>query len=150
MKSIILLLLLSMTIVNAGFFNNEEKAQKKYEDEKNRLCQMFTQKSLNYAKDMRGDELSRVTLESYKKRKHIFCSQEEEKKISKVEEKVKETPQYIKDISREDVRLCKIFQDKEKRYKKNMREDELAYSTLKSYQKRAYIFCSQEELDAKA
>ena len=149
MKTLILVLLLSTTIVNADFFNSEEKAQKKYEDERASFCKVFTKKALDYEKDMRGDELSLITLESYKKRKQIFCSKEEAPKIKKIEPKVKKEPKYVKDISLEDERLCKIFENKIEHYQKNMREDELAHITLDSYKKRAQIFCSQETLDSK-
>jgi len=143
-----ILLLLTLTI-HADFFNSQEKAEKKYEEERAYYCKVFTKKALDYEKNMRNDELAYLTLESYKKRKDIFCSKEEPKKIEKIEKKIEKEPKYVKDISREDVRLCKIFQDKLKRYKKNMRNDELAYTTLESYKKRTQIFCSQETLDKK-
>jgi len=141
-------LLLTLAI-HADFFKTQEKAQKKHEDERAYFCKVFTKKAFDYEKVMRDDELSLITLESYKKRKHIFCSKQEPKKIEKIEKKVKKEPKYVKDISLEDVRLCNIFEDKMERYKKNMRNDELAYVTLESYKKRAQIFCSQETLDKK-
>jgi len=55
----------------------------------------------------------------------------------------------VKDIYREDKRLCQMFMRKIDTYKKNMREDELAYSTLESYKNRAQIFCSKEVLAQK-
>ena len=135
--------------IHADFFKSQEKAQKKYDDERAYFCKVFTKKALDYEKNMRNDELSLITLESYKKRKHIFCSKEEPKKVKKIEKKVKKEPKYVKDISLEDVRLCNIFENKLERYKKSMRNDELAYVTLESYKKRAQIFCSQETLDKK-
>jgi len=148
-KMITALFLLSTLSSHADFFNSQEKAEKKHEEERAHYCKVFTQKALDYEKNMRDDELARITLASYKKRKDIFCSKEEPKKVEKIEEKIEKEPQYVKDISREDVRLCKIFQDKLERYKKNMRNDELAYTTLESYRKRTQIFCSQETLDKK-
>jgi hypothetical protein len=145
-------LLLLTLFIHADFFNSREKAEKKYEAERAYYCKVFTKKALDYEKNMREDELARITLESYKKRRDIFCSKEAPQKIDKqekVKKEVKKKPTYIKDISREDARLCKIFQDKLKRYKKNMRNDELAYMTLASYKKRTQIFCSQKTLDKK-
>ncbi|HHS91844.1 MAG TPA: hypothetical protein ENK82_00710 [Campylobacterales bacterium] len=143
------LFLLSTLSIHADFFNSQEKAEKKYEEERAYYCKIFTQKALDYEKEMREDELSKITLESYKKRQQIYCSKEAPKKIEKTEKKVQKEPKYVKDISLEDERLCKIFQTKLKNYKKNMREDELAYTTLASYEQRAQIFCSQETLDKK-
>lgn len=149
MKTIISIFLLLLSILNADFFNSAEKAALKYEQERAHYCKTFTQKAIEYEKHMRDDELARITLESYKNRAKIFCSKEAPKPV-KQQQKVKEkTPKYIKDISREDERLCNIFQKKVEEYKKNMREDELAYTTLESYKKRAQIFCSQETLDKK-
>jgi len=149
LKTTIGVFLLFTLTIHADFFNSQEKAQKKYDDERAYFCKVFTKKALDYEKNMRDDELSQITLESYKKRKHIFCSKEEPKKIKKIEKKVKKEPKYIKDISLEDERLCNIFENKMERYKKTMRNDELAYTTLESYKKRAQIFCSQETLDKK-
>jgi len=41
----------------------------------------------------------------------------------------------------ENERLCKLFTEKAKAYKKNMRQDELAVKTLRSYEKRASRYC---------
>lgn len=38
-------------------------------------------------------------------------------------------------------KLCKFFTKKVQDYKKNMRQDPYAYKTLKSYEKRAQMFC---------
>lgn len=38
-------------------------------------------------------------------------------------------------------RLCKFFTQKVVDYKKHMRQDAYAYQTLKSYEKRAKMFC---------
>ncbi|SFV71316.1 hypothetical protein MNB_SV-13-69 [hydrothermal vent metagenome] len=150
MKTILWSVLLFMTIIHADFFNSEEKAQQKYEEERAGYCKMFTQKVIDYKKEMRDDELYLITFESYKKRKHIFCSKEEViKKVQDKKTKVKKIEKYVKNIYREDERLCKIFLTKAEKYKKNMRKDALAYTTLKSYNKRARIFCSQETLDRK-
>jgi len=148
-KTITGVLLLLTLSIHADFFNSQAKAEKKYEDERAYFCKVFTKKAFDYEKVMRDDELSRITLASYKKRQHIFCSKEEPKKIEKIEKKVTEEPKYVKDISREDVRLCKIFQDKLERYKKHMRNDELSQITLDSYKKRAQVFCSKESLERK-
>lgn len=43
----------------------------------------------------------------------------------------------------ENERLCKLFTDKAESYKKTMRDDELAIATLRSYEKRAEIYCSK-------
>jgi len=149
MKTILWSILLLATIVNADFFNSEIKAQKAHEKERAHYCEVFTQKVIDYQKNMRDDELAKITLESYKKRKKIFCSKEELVKEKVKAPKVKKIQKYIKDISREDERLCKIFLAKAEKYKKHMRKDELAYTTLESYNKRARIFCSQETLDRK-
>jgi hypothetical protein len=44
---------------------------------------------------------------------------------------------------KKDKRLCKIFQNKIIDYKKNMRDDAYAHSTLESYKKRAKIYCGK-------
>jgi len=44
----------------------------------------------------------------------------------------------------ENKRLCKLFTFKAKTYKKNMREDAYAYQTLRSYEKRAKMFCKKQ------
>ncbi len=43
----------------------------------------------------------------------------------------------------ENERLCKLFTQKAETYKKNMRNDDLARTTLFSYQERAKRFCSR-------
>ena len=49
------------------------------------------------------------------------------------------------DSKKEDyARLCKIFKQKVVDYKKTMRHDAYAEATLKSYQKRAEIFCKKK------
>jgi hypothetical protein len=98
---------------------------------------------------MRDDELAHLTLESYKNRANIFCSKEEPKQIQKVQKKIEKQPKYMEEISHEDERLCKIFIHKLDNYKKNMRNDELAHTTLESYKKRTQIFCSKETLEKK-
>ena len=146
-KTLLLVLLLSIT-ASADFFKSEEKAAKAYQAERDRFCKLFTQKAIDYQKTMRSDELARITLESYKKRAKIYCSKEEVKK-EKVAPKVVEKVIHQKNIALEDERLCKIFKDKITKYKKNMRDDELAHTTLESYKKRAYIFCSDKSLEHK-
>ena len=41
-------------------------------------------------------------------------------------------------------RLCKVFQEKAKAYKMNMRDDKYAAATLASYEKRAKVFCTKK------
>ena len=55
-------------------------------------------------------------------------------------------PQAKKEQSENDERskLCKLFQKKAIDYKKNMRDDELARATLKSYEERAALYCKQK------
>ncbi len=49
------------------------------------------------------------------------------------------------DLQKSDyARLCKIFQQKVVDYKKTMRHDSYAEATLKSYQKRAALFCKKK------
>ncbi len=43
----------------------------------------------------------------------------------------------------ENERLCKLFTQKAETYKKHMRNDDLARTTLLSYQERAKRFCSR-------
>ncbi|MFT7879491.1 MAG: hypothetical protein ABXS91_03765 [Sulfurimonas sp.] len=43
----------------------------------------------------------------------------------------------------ENERLCKLFTEKAETYRETMRSDDLAFSTLESYQKRAEIYCSK-------
>lgn len=45
--------------------------------------------------------------------------------------------------SKYDPALCKVFQDKIKAYKKKMRDDSYAKTTLESYKKRAKIYCTK-------
>jgi len=45
----------------------------------------------------------------------------------------------------ENERLCKIFTKKVKVYKSTMRDDDLAASTLSSYEYRADIYCKKAE-----
>jgi len=45
----------------------------------------------------------------------------------------------------ENSRLCKIFSKKVEDYKSTMRQDELAISTLASYEQRADIYCKKAE-----
>jgi len=149
MKLFISILILANVTLYADFFKSAEKAELKYQQERDHYCQTFTKKAIEYEKTMRNDELAHITLGSYKKRAKIFCSKEEAKKIEKIEKKLVKKPKYVKDISREDERLCKIFQAKLDLYQKTMREDELAYTTLESYKKRTQIFCSKETLARK-
>lgn len=147
MYKVLTLLMISIITLHADFFKSAEKAEQKYQEERTHLCQVYSRKAIDYEKTMREDELAQITLESYKKRAKIFCSKEEAKKVQKTEDKVVEKPKYVKDISKEDERLCSMFLTKIKNYKQSMREDELASITLESYQKRAEIFCSKETLE---
>jgi len=144
MKKLVLFGLLLTLTASADFFKTEEKMLQEAQAEKARLCQLFTKKAINYKKDMRDDELARITLESYNKRKNIYCSR---KNISK--KKIEKVVADKKNIALEDERLCQLFQDKIIRYKKSMRDDALADTTLASYKKRAYVFCSDKSLEKK-
>jgi len=161
MKKIVLLPLLLSLTASASFFNNEAEDNLKEKAEQSRLCKLFTDKASKYELTMRDDRLAHVTLDSYKKRANIFCSSETEDKIeSKVESQPEtkiesNTDKEIKKVNietkilKEDKRLCKIFTEKIDVYKKDMRSDELAETTLASYQKRASIFCSARPLEVK-
>ena len=148
MKKIILFGFLLTLTASADFFKTEEKILQEAQAEKARLCQLFTQKAIDYEKNMREDELARITLQSYKKRTKIYCSTED-KNNTKVKKTVEKVVAHTKNIALENERLCKLFQDKIIRYKKNMREDALADTTLASYKKRAYVFCSDKSLEKK-
>lgn len=148
MKKIVLFGFLLTLVASADFFKTEEKALQEAQAEKARLCQLFTKKAIDYEKDMRDDELARITLKSYKKRSKIYCSKED-KHNTKVKKTVEKIVAHKKDIALENKRLCKLFQDKIIRYKKNMRNDALADTTLASYKKRAYVFCSNNSLEKK-
>ncbi len=110
------------------------------EDE--RLCNIFQDKLQRYKQHMRQDELAYTTLESYKKRVQIFCSQET---LDKKEQEVR----------KEDAKLCKVFQQGPILCKKFdahyslSPNDPLAKETLHSYQKRAEVFCSTKPLEKK-
>lgn len=43
----------------------------------------------------------------------------------------------------ENARLCKLFSDKAKKYKKGMRDDDLAKKTFLSYKERASTYCNK-------
>jgi len=45
--------------------------------------------------------------------------------------------------SAENARLCTLFTEKAKTYKKTMRSDDLAAKTLLSYEKRAALYCNK-------
>jgi len=148
MKKTVLLLMALTYLLSAESFKTEDKTAQAIKAEKTKFCKFFTEKALSYGKNMRDDELAKMTLQSYKKRAAIYCSKEE-KKVEKVEKKVVEKVKVEKNIALEDERLCKIFQTKMESYKKTMRDDELAYTTLESYKQRAYIFCSEDSLEKK-
>jgi len=50
---------------------------------------------------------------------------------------------FGKTTTKKDSRLCKIFQEKIIDYKKKMRHDAYAQTTLESYRKRAKIYCTK-------
>ena len=50
---------------------------------------------------------------------------------------------FASSTTKEDDRLCKIFQEKAITYKKTMRHDAYARKTLESYETRADAFCSK-------
>ncbi len=53
------------------------------------------------------------------------------------------TAVFATDTVKKDPRLCKIFQEKIIDYKKKMRDDSYAHTTLESYKKRAKIYCGE-------
>ncbi len=148
-KLLLLLFITFNSTLFADFFNSEAKAKVTYKAEREKYCKFFTQKAIDYQKDMRNDELAHMTLASYKKRATIYCSAKSPEKITSKKEELKEVINVEKNIFLEDERLCKIFKNKILKYQENMRIDALAYITLESYKKRAYIFCSQENLEEK-
>jgi len=110
------------------------------EDE--RLCKMFKGKITKYKEHMRDDELAYTTLESYKHRAYIFCSEDS------LEEKEKK-------VRAEDDRLCHLFSQGPKvciLFEKSVNKDTnttVAQTTFKSFKKQANIFCSDKELEEK-
>ncbi len=72
MKLIFPLLLLLSTL-NAGFFNEEADSEKQELLENKRLCELFTKKAEAYKKSMRDDLLAKTTLASYEHRASLFC-----------------------------------------------------------------------------
>jgi len=52
-----------------------------------------------------------------------------------------EEQEAIKQKIRENERICKLFMEKAEAYKKTMRNDVLAKTTLASYYHRAKLFC---------
>ncbi len=74
-----------LSIVSAGFFNEEAKSEKAKMLENKRLCKLFTQKAETYKKTMRHDILAKTTLASYEERAQMFCGKA--KKIEKELEK---------------------------------------------------------------
>ena len=46
-------------------------------------------------------------------------------------------------INNESQRLCQVFNEKASQYKNNMRNDVYAKKTLKSYEKRAKLYCDK-------
>jgi len=74
MKAILTIIVL-ISSINAGFFNENEIEKNKVEKAENsRLCQIFTTKAKEYKSTMREDELAKKTLESYEKRANIYCT----------------------------------------------------------------------------
>ncbi len=72
MKKLALVALVG-TFAMGGFFNNEALLAKKESAEAMRLCNVFKQKTQEYKKHMRHDELAQKTLESYIARENKFC-----------------------------------------------------------------------------
>jgi len=152
MKKIIFLLLFLNLTLFADFFNSAKIAEEKDNKEREHFCQIFTQKAIDYQKNMREDELAYITLQSYKKRASIYCKKEEKPvEISQddTSNNLQVEPIYRKEISLEDKRLCKIFMEKLDNYKKYAREDELSKTTMASLEKRTQVFCSEKTLEEK-
>jgi hypothetical protein len=55
----------------------------------------------------------------------------------------------INSSANENTRLCKVFTDKVETYKANMRNDELAKTTLISYKERMYQYCDASKAETK-
>lgn len=73
MKAILTVIIL-MSSINAGFFNEDQTEKQMTEkNENNRLCKLFTEKATQYKSTMREDELAKKTLQSYEKRANIYC-----------------------------------------------------------------------------
>ena len=65
--------IVGITILSAGFFNEEEEQIKQKMLENERLCKLFRQKAEEYKKHMRNDVLAKTTLASYYHRAQLFC-----------------------------------------------------------------------------
>ena len=55
----------------------------------------------------------------------------------------------INSSANENTRLCKVFTDKVETYKANMRNDELAKTTLISYKERMHQYCDAAKAESK-
>ena len=72
MKWIVMTIML-VSIVNAGFFQEENTEAKAKVLENARLCKLFKHKAEVYKKTMRDDILAKTTLASYEHRASLFC-----------------------------------------------------------------------------
>ena len=80
MKKIFLLTALAVSVYAAQFTldNPANKSEEKVlqEQERERLCKLFTQKALDYKATMRDDRYAKLTLKSYQSRADIYCMKE--------------------------------------------------------------------------
>ena len=74
---IILFIVFLTASSSAGFFNESATADKAEYLENARLCKLFTQKVIDYKKNMRADFLAATTLASYEHRAELFCKKSE-------------------------------------------------------------------------
>ena len=82
MKKLILVALLT-TSAFSGFFNNNSNVEKELAEQE-RLCEIFTDKVIDYAETMRNDTMAYATLSSYKDRAVAYCSKAESLKASQI------------------------------------------------------------------
>ena len=64
----------TLSVLNAGFFNEDQESEKAQRLENERLCKLFTKKIEDYKKTMRDDILAKTTLASYEHRASLFCA----------------------------------------------------------------------------
>ncbi len=110
------------------------------EDE--RLCKIFKDKIIKYKKNMRDDALAKVTLQSYKQRAYIFCSEES---LENKEKKVREEDEKLCHLFSQGPKVCILFEKKVAKQSTT----ELSKTTFDSFKRQANIFCSNAELEEK-
>ncbi|RLA58840.1 MAG: hypothetical protein DRQ78_11375 [Epsilonproteobacteria bacterium] len=121
MKNLLLITLITTFGISEGFFNHIEMKP----SAQTRLCQVFDATAKEYQKTIGSNDAAQTKLNIYKKRAAKVCP-----------------TSYVRNTAKkENARLCKVFNQKAKSYKQNMRDDTLAKDTLSSYEKRASEFC---------